>query len=188
MLLQRLFKSRRRLFKAIAVILLLSIILNGLAEEYFVFSAVYPVANNLALNASSWLRSNTNPNSLFVTNCYLGTFDYLPTTAARRTLLDIKTYTQPLGIYNYNMAQVSSAIDGFMQNPSCGFVEKYNVSYLVIDRLDYLQGPSECAPVNYTEVLGSPNVTMVARFSNVSTKEEITVFRTYCQSPSIPKT
>ena len=187
-LLQRLFKSRRRLFKAIAIILLLSIILNGLAEEYFVFSAVYPVANNLALNASSWLRSNTNPNSLFVTNCYLGTFDYLPTIAARRTLLDIKTYTQPLGIYNYNMTQVSSAIDGFMQNPSCGFVEKYNVSYLVIDRLDYLQGPNACAPVNYTEVLGSPNVTMVARFSNATANEEITVFRTSCQSSSIPKT
>ena len=179
-LLQRLFNSKRRLFKAIALILLLSIILNGFAEEYFDFAAVYPVANNLALNASSWLLSNTNSSSLFVTNCYLGTFDYLPTIAARRTLLDIKTYTQPLGIYNYNMTRVSADINGFMQNPSCSFAKKYNVSYLVIDNLSYLQGPNSCAPVNYTAVMGSPNVTMVSRFSNATTNEEIIVFRTSC--------
>ena len=142
------------------------------------------VANNLSLSASAWLMNNTNPGSLFVTNCYQGTYDYLPTIAGRSTLLDIQTYTQPIGIYKYDMSNVTSKIDEYMENANCRFVDEYGVNYVVVDNLSYLRqgGPLSCTAVNYTALAGSPNLTMVDYFLNASSGENIMIFRTLCGS------
>ncbi len=181
--LEKLLKSRRTAFKALSVLLFVSVIFSGLFGDLRSdITAVYPVADSLALNASSWLMNNTNPNSLFVTNCYKGTFDFLPSIASRNTLLDMETYTLPIGIYSYNINLVSQNIDSMMQNPSCNLIKEYNVSYFVVDRLNYMIGPQDCVQANYNALANSNNLSIVAYFQNQTLSENITVFRTTCGS------
>ncbi len=181
MLLSRLYSRKGRLVKVIAAILLIAIIFNGFAEEYFDFQAVYPVAENLSLNASSWIVNNTSPKSIFVTNCYKQTFDYLSTIAGRTTLLDMEMYTEPVGIYTYNINTVSSGIDNFMQNPSCAFAKQYNISYVVFSHLNSLPGAAACASVDYISATSSRNLTYVNAFLDNATNESILVYKTKCR-------
>ena len=180
-LLQNIFKRKSMPLKALAAILLISIIFSGVIAEYSSDTkSVYTIADNTALSASSWLVNNTRPSSIFVTNCYLGIFDYLPTIAGRDTLLDMQLYTVPVGIYNYNINKVSGNIRQFMQDPNCGFINEYNVSYVVIDKLNYLNGPNSCVPVNYSAMANFNGLRSVAYFFNSSDNENITVFKTSC--------
>lgn len=182
-LLRRMFMLRSKYVKLLAVLLLISIIFSGvIADLNSVINAVYPIADNLSLDASSWLLGNTSPNALFATNCYRGTFDYLPSIAGRNTLLDMRTYTEPIGIYNFNIGNVSTAIDNIMQNAGCKQIRQYNISYLVVDNLDYMFGPFSCAQANYSALSSSPNLTIAARFLDPASSYNITVFRTLCGS------
>lgn len=180
-LLERLMKSRKVAFNVLSVLLFVSITFSGVFGDLRSdLVAVYPIADSLALNASAWLVNNTSPNALFVTNCYRGTFDYLPSIASRNTLLDMETYTLPVGIYSYNINLVSQNIASMMQNPSCSLIKEYNVSYFVVDKLNYMLGPQACAPVNYTALADSHNLSVEAYFQNQTLSENITVFKTTC--------
>ena len=180
-LLGRMLKSKKTAISALSVLLFISIIFSGVYGDLRSdLVAVYPIADSLSLSASSWLVNNTSANALFVTNCYKGTFDYLPSIAARNTLLDMETYTLPIGIYSYNITLVSQNIASMMQNPSCRLIKEYNVSYFVVDRLNYMIGLQACAPVNYDALANSSNLSVAAYFQNQTLLENITVFKTTC--------
>ena len=182
-LLGKLLKSRKTALNVLSVLLFVSVIFSGVFGDLRSdLVAVYPIADSLSLNASTWLMNNTSANSLFVTNCYKGTFDYLSSIAARNTLLDMETYTLPVGIYSYNINLVAQNIASMMQNPSCRLIKEYNVSYFVVDNLNYMIGPQSCAPVNYTALANSHNLSVDAHFQNQILSENITVFRTTCGS------
>ncbi len=180
-LLGRMLKSKKTIISVLSILLFVSIIFSGVYGDLRSdFIAVYPIADSLSLSASSWLVNNTSANALFVTNCYRGTFDYLPSIAARNTLLDMEMYTLPIGIYSYNINLVSQNIASMMQNPSCRLIKEYNVSYFVVDRLNYMIGPKACAPVNYNVLANSKNLSTEAYFQNQTLSENITVFKTIC--------
>ena len=180
-LLGRMLKSKKTVISVLSILLFVSIVFSGVFGDLRSdLVAVYPIADSLSLSASSWLVNNTSANALFVTNCYKGTFDYLPSIAGRNTLLDMETYTLPIGIYSYNINLVSQNIAAMMQNPSCSLIKEYNVSYFVVDRLNYMMGPQACVPVNYNTLANSHNLSVEAYFQNQTLSENITVFRTTC--------
>lgn len=181
--LKRLLNSGNTALGVLSILLFVSVVFSGVFGNLRSdLLAVYPVADSLSLNASAWLINNTSPNSLFVTNCYRGTFDYLPSIAARSTLLDMEIYTLPVGIYSYNINLVSQNIASMMQNPSCSMIKEYNISYFVVDKLNYMFGSQACAPVNYTALYDSRNLSVAAYFQNQTSAENITVFKTTCGS------
>ena len=167
-------------FKLLAVFFFIAIILSGaLAEYYDLFSGAYPVASNVELNMSQWALNNTHPNNTFVDSCYNTVFGVTSSLAARRTLMEISMYISLTGIYDYNVGTVDSNIRNFMENPTCSFVQQYNISYVAIENISTFASVW-CVPVNRTAFSDSSNFELVKDFGNPG--NNITIYKPQCGS------
>jgi hypothetical protein len=168
-------------FKALAVLLFILATFSGFAADYLIFNGSYTVATPLELNASAWIINNTPAHSVFQSNCYTYTYDFVSTIAGRDTLLDIYTYSYNVGIFNKGADPnvVSGQIDGFFSNPSCSLANEYNISYFVAENITQT-GAWGCVSANVSALSGNGNFKQVYS-ANDSQGSSIAIFKSLCR-------
>ena len=64
------------------------------------------------------------------------------------------------------------------QNPPISILQKYNVSYIVLERITGKNTMQACAPANFTAFENSRNFTEIYNTVNQSDNDRIAVFKT----------
>ncbi len=185
-LILRMFKAggrgiKRKAYAAAAISLFLLIVAGGVASTYYIFSGQGYIISGIEQKAGAWIINNTGPNAVFESNCYNYTFDFLSTIAGRDTLLSIYVYSGTDGIVskNYNPFTIMSQMGSFFKsgNPSPSILQRYNVSYIVLERITGKNTMQACAPANFTAFEDSRNFTEIYNTVNQSDNDRIAVFK-----------
>ncbi len=185
-LILRLFKAKgtglkRKAYGVAAISLFLLMVAGGVASTYYIFSGQGYIVSGIEQRAGAWIINNTSPNAVFESNCYNYTFDFLPTLAGRDTLLSIYVYSGTDGIVpkNYNPFIVMGQMGSFFQskNPPSSLLQRYNVSYIVLERITGKNTMQACAPANFTAFEDSRNFTEIYNAVNQSDNDRIAVFK-----------
>lgn len=167
--------------KALAILLFILTTFSGFAADYLIFNGNYTVATPLELNASAWIINNTPAHAVFQSNCYVYTYDFVPTIAGRDTLLDIYTYSYNVGILNKGADPnvVSGQISDFFSDPSCSLSNTYNVSYFVVENIKQI-GNWGCVNASSSSLANNGNFTQVYS-ANDSQGSSIAIFKSLCR-------
>ncbi len=167
--------------KVLVVALFFLATFSGWLADWCILACPYTIATPLEISASAWIINNTSPHAIFQSNCYVYTEDFVGTIAGRSTVLDIYTYNYNNGINqpNFNPNSASQAINSFFLAPSCGLINQYNISYVVIENITQKGSQYNCEPMNQSRFLNSPNFQEVYNATD-SSSSVIRIFKTSC--------
>ncbi len=187
LLLYRLFTARGGksgiLLKFLSGILFFLVVCGGIGGTYYVFTTSSHTYTGLEASATSWLINNTNSNDIFQSNCFNHTYDFVTTTAGRKSVLDMYIYAYSDGIMpnNFDATAVYDQFYSFFSSPtpSCSLVDEYNVSYIVLENITKIGTQYNCAPANFSAFDNSSNFTNIYNAEGPQS-EHIAIYKSRC--------
>ncbi len=172
--------KRGILFKIVVIVIFIIIIGGGVLGEYYdIFVGSYPIASNVEISATTWIINNTQVGNTFVDSCYNTVFGITSSLAGRRTLMEFEGYIGLVGIENYNVQEIDQQTQNFMMNPTCDFVNEYNISYVALENLNTFSS-TWCDTVNYTKFSNSQSFQLYKGFNESSLSNNILIYKPIC--------
>ncbi len=168
-------------FKILAIALFFFATFSGLISDTQIFTGPYTLATPLVFNTSAWIINNTSPHAVFQSNCYTYTYDFVSTLAGRDSLLDIYIYSDNVGIVpkNYSPDKIAESLPSFFSAPSCGLVDEYNISYVVLENITQMGSVYNCEQANWSAFSNSSDFQLVYHATDNSSSQ-ISIFKTHC--------
>lgn len=169
--------------KFVSGMLFFFIVCGGVAGTYYVFTTSSHTYTGLEAATTSWIVNNTNSKDIFQSNCFNHTYDFVTTTAGRRSVLDMYIYAYNDGIMpkNFNATDVYGELNGLFSSPSpsCSIINEYNISYIVLQNITKIGTQYNCAPANFSAFDNSPNFTNVYNAEGPQS-EHIAIYKSRC--------
>ena len=169
------------LFKVIVIFAFVITIFGGILGEYYDLFGAYPIASNVEIAAASFILNYTQPSNTFVDSCYNSVFGLTSSLGGRRTLMEFENYINLVGIDNYNTQSIDYQTRSFLMDPTCSFVQKYNISYIALENLSTFSS-TWCEPVNYTAFSRSNSFELFMGFNESSMTNNILIYKPICKN------